>query len=190
MVTPSAPRRARCPSHPIPRRCPTQRRRPQSPPRGRQRRDLRKQRLLRPPRPRAGALRNGAARAHRRPTHRRNSDALRRVAADLLQAQCRVRARGHLWPAAQEARSQGWPQATCRGHRGVPGGADAGPRRGYRLARGTREATIRRRDPRADDRTRAQTAGKKTPVSERAPGVGHERSRQSATRNCEAQRSG
>jgi len=73
---------------------------------------------------------------------------------------------------AQEARSQGWPQTTCRGRRGVAGGAHAGPRRGCRLARGTREAAIRRRDPRADDRTRAQ---RKTLVSERAPGVGHER---------------
>jgi len=66
--------------------------------------------------------------AHRRPTHRRDSNALRRVPAHLLQAQCRVRARGHLWPFAQEARSQGWPQTTCRGRRGVAGGAHAGPR--------------------------------------------------------------
>jgi len=41
---------------------------------------------------------------------------------------------------------KGGQQTTCRGRRGVAGGAHAGPRRGCRLARGTREAAIRRRD--------------------------------------------
>jgi len=84
-------------------RCPAKRRRSQPPPRGRQRRDLRRQRLLRPRDLVQVRYENGTACAHRRPTHRRDSNALRRVPAHLLQAQCRVRARGHLWPFAQES---------------------------------------------------------------------------------------
>jgi len=107
--------------------------------------------------------------AHRRPTHRRDSNALRRVPAPPTTSSVPSSSARAICGLLPKSAVQGWPQTTCRGRRGVAGGAHAGPA----VDAASLVELVKRRFGveihARDDSTRAQ---KKTLVSERAPGVG------------------
>ena len=89
--------------------------RAQSAPRGHSRRRVHRQSLLRCEGSGSGALRDGAAASRRWRRNQRGIDQLRRLAAHLLQGLQGASKGRAAWPAAEPARSQGWPQDLCRG---------------------------------------------------------------------------
>src|SRR5215831_7695462 len=94
-----------------------ERRRTQSASRGRSRRLVHRQSLLRCKGSGSGALRDGAAASRRWGRNQRGLDQFRRLAANLLQGPAGASKSRAAWPAAEPTRSQGWAQDLCRGCR-------------------------------------------------------------------------
>jgi len=153
----NATRAKESPTCPDPRSRPSSRpmpcvrvRRSQPPPPRPSKDEIFAQRLLRPPRPRAGRYEMVRALAHRRPPIARTGQ---RASAcpgpPTTKLQCRVRARGQSVAFCQRSAGAGWA-TKLRAEVVEAVGGRARQRRTppwiVRLARGTREAAIRRRD--------------------------------------------